>query len=117
MQAFGQLNQSMDLVFVAQRGTTYSWPQTCPGLDTTGPGLRAAVRHCLASASRSPRHDTTAAARDLDQVRKALGYDKINIYGGSYGVSMDLAYLERYARTCAPRCSIAARCCTSRCGS
>jgi pimeloyl-ACP methyl ester carboxylesterase len=97
VQSFGQLNQAMDLVFAAQRGTPLSWPQTCPGLDATGPGLRAAVRHCLASASRSPRYDTTAAAaRDLDQIRKALGYNKINIYGGSYGVSMGLAYLQRY---------------------
>ena len=97
VQAFGQLNESMDMVFVVQRGTPFSWPQTCPGLMATGPGLRAAVRRCLASANRSPRHDTTAAAaRDLDQVRKALGYNKINIYGGSYGVSMGLAYLQRY---------------------
>jgi len=97
VQSFGRLNPTMDLVFVAQRGTPLSWPQTCPGLDATGPGLRAAVRHCLASASRSPRHDTTAAAaRDLDQVRKVLGYNKINLYGGSYGVSMGLAYLQRY---------------------
>jgi pimeloyl-ACP methyl ester carboxylesterase len=97
MMSFGQLTESMDLVFVVQRGTPDSWPQTCPGLDTTGPGLRAAVRHCLASASRSPRHDTTAAAaRDLDQVRKVLGYNKINLFGASYGVSMGLAYLQRY---------------------
>jgi pimeloyl-ACP methyl ester carboxylesterase len=97
VQAFGQLNQNRDLVFAAQRGTTYSWPQTCTGLEATGPGLRAAVRNCLATANRSPRHDTTAAAaRDLDQVRKALGYNKINIYGGSYGVSIGLAYLQRY---------------------
>ncbi|MGE5134875.1 MAG: alpha/beta fold hydrolase [Gemmatimonadota bacterium] len=97
VQAFGQLNQRMDLVFAAQRGTALSWPQTCPGLTATGPGLRTAVRRCLALVSRSPRHDTTtSAARDLDQVRKALGYSKINIYGGSYGVSMGLAYLQRY---------------------
>jgi pimeloyl-ACP methyl ester carboxylesterase len=97
VESFGQLNQPMDLVFAAQRGTPWSWPQTCPGLMATGPGLGAAVRHCLASASRSPRHDTTAsAARDLDQVRKALGYNKINIYGGSYGVTLGLAYLQRY---------------------
>ena len=97
VQAFGQLNQSMDLVFAAQRGTRFSWPQTCPGLTQTGAGLRAAVQHCLASVNRSPRHDTTAAAaRDLDQVRKALGYNKINIYGGSYGVTLGLAYLQRY---------------------
>lgn len=97
MQSFGQLNQSADLVFVAQRGTQYSWPQTCPGLTGTGPGLAAAVRSCLASVNRDPRHDTTAAAaQDLDQVRKALGYNKINLYGGSYGVSIGLAYLQRY---------------------
>jgi pimeloyl-ACP methyl ester carboxylesterase len=98
VQAFGQLNQSADLVFAVQRGTQYSWPQTCPGLGaTSSPALRAAVRHCLASVNRSPRYDTTtAAARDLDQARKALGYNKINIYGGSYGVSMGLAYLQRY---------------------
>src|SRR6516165_4860714 len=98
MQAFGKLNQRMDLVFAVQRGTQFSWPQTCPGLTATGPGLAAAVGHCLASVNRDPRHDTTAAAaRDLDQVRKALGYNKINIYGGSYGVSMGLAYPQRYS--------------------
>jgi pimeloyl-ACP methyl ester carboxylesterase len=98
VQAFGQLNQPMDLVFAAQRGTPFSWPQTCPGLGAaSSPALRAAVRHCLASVSRSSRHDTTAAAaRDLEQVRKALGYSKINIYGGSYGVTLGLAYLQRY---------------------
>jgi pimeloyl-ACP methyl ester carboxylesterase len=97
VQAFGRLNQHMDLVFAVQRGTPFSWPQTCPGLTAIGPGLRAAVDRCLASVNRDPRHDTTAAAaRDLDQVRKALGYNKINIYGGSYGVSMGLAYLQRY---------------------
>ncbi len=98
VQAFGKLNQRMDLVFAVQRGTRFSWPQTCRGLMQTGPGLRAAVDRCLASVNRDPRHDTTAAAaRDLDQVRKALGYNKINIYGGSYGVSMGLAYLQRYS--------------------
>ena len=98
MQAFGQLNRSTDLVFAVQRGTQFSWPQTCPGLTATGPGLAAAVRRCLASVNRDPRHDTTAAAaRDLDQVRKALGYTKISLYGASYGVSMGLAYLQRYS--------------------
>jgi pimeloyl-ACP methyl ester carboxylesterase len=96
-QTFQQLNQTMDLVFVAQRGTSSAGPQNCPELLATGPALRAAVSRCLASVNRDPRHDTTAsAARDLDQARKALAYDKINIYGASYGVSMGLAYLQRY---------------------
>ena len=47
--------------------------------------------------SRDPRHDTTPeAVLDLDQVRKALGYNQINIYGVSYGVTTGLAYLQRY---------------------
>lgn len=98
LQMFGRLNQTMDLVFVDQRGDPGSWPQSCPGLLATGPALRAAVSRCLASVSRNPRHDTTASAvRDLDQARKALGYDQINLAGGSYGVTLGLAYLQRYS--------------------
>ena len=101
-KAFRPLNQTMDLVFVEQRGTSGSGLQTCPGLQPTSTTLdlaaiSAAARRCLASASRDPRHDTTTSAvRDLDQVRQALGYDTINIYGPSYGVTMGLAYLQRY---------------------
>lgn len=101
-KAFRPLNQTMDLVFVEQRGTAGSGLQTCPGLQPTSTTLdlaaiSAAARRCLASASRDPRHDTTTSAvRDLDQLRQALGYDTINIYGPSYGVTMGLAYLQRY---------------------
>jgi pimeloyl-ACP methyl ester carboxylesterase len=96
-QVFAPLNETADLVFLAQRGTPGSWPETCPGLLSTGAALRAAVSRCLASANRDPRHDTTVSAvRDLDQARKALGYNTINLYGGSYGVSMGLAYLQAY---------------------
>jgi pimeloyl-ACP methyl ester carboxylesterase len=99
-QAFGPLNETMDLVFVEQRGTSGSGLETCPGLQaTSATAISAAARRCLASASRDPRHDTTTSAvRDLDQVRQALGYDKINIYGPSYGVTIGLAYLQRYGR-------------------
>jgi pimeloyl-ACP methyl ester carboxylesterase len=98
-QAFRQLNQTMDLVFVEQRGTTGSGLQTCPGLENwlaSPAAIQAAARRCLASASRDPRHDTTPeAVRDLDQVRQALGYHQINLYGVSYGVTIGLAYLQR----------------------
>jgi pimeloyl-ACP methyl ester carboxylesterase len=82
-QAFRQLNQTMDLVFVEQRGTAGSGLQTCPGLQPASATLdltaiSAAARRCLASASRHPRHDTTTSAvRDLNQVRQALGYDGV----------------------------------------
>ena len=34
--------------------------------------------------------------QDLDDVRKALGYNQINIYGVSYGTRSALAYLRHY---------------------
>ena len=100
-QAFRPLNQTMDLVFVEERGTPGSGLQTCTGLEdwlASPAAIQAAARRCLVSVSRDPRHDTTASAvRDLDQVRQALGYNQINIYGVSYGVTVGLAYLQRYS--------------------
>jgi pimeloyl-ACP methyl ester carboxylesterase len=100
---FAEVNQTRDLVFVDQRGVGRSAPQTCPG-SMEDPALspdrvRAAVRTCLAAAPRTPRYDTTpSAVRDLDRVRAALGYRQIDLYGGSYGVTLGLAYLQRYDR-------------------
>jgi pimeloyl-ACP methyl ester carboxylesterase len=98
---FADLNQTHDLVLVDQRGTGGSAPQTCPASveDRTlaADAIRAVVRDCLAGADRDPRHDTTpAAVRDLDRVRAVLGYDRISLYGISYGVTAALAYLQRY---------------------
>jgi pimeloyl-ACP methyl ester carboxylesterase len=33
---------------------------------------------------------------DLDEVRSALGYDRINVYGGSYGSTTSLVYLRQH---------------------
>ncbi len=102
---FWRLNQTRDLVFVDQRGTGGSRRLTCTGL-TEELGMppdpatvRAAVDRCLASVrpKGDPRHDTTPAfVDDLDHVRQVLGYDRINLYGGSYGVSSGLAFLQRH---------------------
>ena len=39
-------------------------------------------------------YTTTIAMADLDEVRVALGYDRINVYGGSYGSTAALSYLN-----------------------
>ncbi len=33
---------------------------------------------------------------DLDDVRAALGYERINLYGGSYGTRAGLVYMRRH---------------------
>jgi pimeloyl-ACP methyl ester carboxylesterase len=61
--------------------------------------IATVVRSCLASinGAADPRFYTTPiAVDDFDQVRAALGYDKIDLYGISYGVSSGLAYIQRH---------------------
>ena len=95
----GALEESRDLVFVEQRGTGAT-AETCnvPTDAVTDDGVyRDAVATCLSSLQRDPRHDTTTSAvKDLDVARRALGYDQVNLYGGSYAVSMGLAYIQAH---------------------
>ena len=41
-------------------------------------------------------YTTSIAMDDLDDVRAALGYEKINLYGGSYGTRAGLVYIRRH---------------------
>jgi pimeloyl-ACP methyl ester carboxylesterase len=109
---FRQVNRDRDLVFVDQRGTGGSNPLTCE-LDEEAPEeallldpmadelLRARVVEqlgaCVASLDADPRFYTTPIAMDdLDDVREALGYDTINLWGGSYGTRAGLVFLRRH---------------------
>ncbi len=59
--------------------------------------LQAAVRECLAALPGDPRYYTTSiAVRDLDDIRAALGYSTLNIYGISYGTRVAQHYMRRY---------------------
>jgi pimeloyl-ACP methyl ester carboxylesterase len=58
-----------------------------------------AVRACRTELEKNADlrlYTTTIAMADLDDVRAALGYDKINVYGGSYGSTAALSYLNFY---------------------
>ncbi len=55
------------------------------------------LRQCLAKLPGDPRlYTTTIAMDDQDEVRAFLGYDKVNLYGGSYGTRAALVYLKRH---------------------
>jgi pimeloyl-ACP methyl ester carboxylesterase len=41
-------------------------------------------------------YTTSVAVGDLDRVRAALGYERINLYGGSYGTRVAEHYLRRF---------------------
>ncbi len=102
-----QLRRRRDLVFVDQRGTGNSHPLIC-NLAGDPASLQsyfeelfpaAKVRACRAALERQSQlklYTTPLAVDDLDDVRAALGYEKINLYGVSYGTLAALHYLRRY---------------------
>jgi pimeloyl-ACP methyl ester carboxylesterase len=94
-----------DFVLVDQRGTGGSNRLVIPpapdlaGLEgsTRDAAVRGWMEDALAAMPGDPRFYTTAVAMDdLDAVRAALGYDQINLYGGSYGATAAQYYLRQH---------------------
>ena len=103
MPLFAKLNDSRDVVFLDQRGTGKSHPLNCnddsQSLQTLFEDAlpERLVTRCLAELDADPRqYVTTVAMQDLDEVRAALGYSQMNLWGGSYGTRAALEYLRRY---------------------
>jgi len=97
--AFREIRKTRDVVLVDLRGTGGSNPLGCDlgdPLAMLGEGAFDAAP-CLQSLKGDPRLYTTAPAMDdLDEVRAALGYEKINLWGGSYGTRAALVYAQRH---------------------
>jgi pimeloyl-ACP methyl ester carboxylesterase len=101
--AFRRINRDRDVVLVDQRGTGGSNALRCPEEDVKDLSLLDEsaigpwVSRCLEALAGDPRFYTTSIAmRDLDEVRAALGYDQVNLYGLSYGTRAALTYLRMY---------------------
>ena len=101
--AFARIRRDRDLVLVDQRGTGRSNRLDCELPDDSEfvvldpQKLQAAVQECLAALPGDPRYYTTSiAVRDLDDVRAALGYRTLNLYGISYGTRVAQHYMRRY---------------------
>ena len=102
--ALGNIRNTRDVVLVDQRGTGDSQPLDCDmpedaleDMDTPPEELAALARECLTTLPGDPRFYTTSVAvRDLDAVREALGYTRINLYGASYGTRVAQHYVRRY---------------------
>ena len=59
--------------------------------------MLARLRPCLDGYDADPRFYTTSLAMDdLDDVRAFLGYERVNLYGGSYGTRAALVYLRQH---------------------
>ncbi|HKU73042.1 MAG TPA: alpha/beta hydrolase [Pyrinomonadaceae bacterium] len=101
------LRRNRDVVLVDQRGTGESNPLNCAPFgsreDMRGYfgeqfpiEIIRACRAALEKVADLKLYTTSIAMDDLDEVRAALGYDRINVYGGSYGSTTTLVYLRQH---------------------
>src|SRR5688572_26244156 len=105
---FAKIREHRDLVFVDQRGTGKSHTLDCTLYDPKNPQSYFEhffpledVRKCraeLESKADLTLYTTTIAMDDIDDVRAALGYDKINLMGGSYGTRAAMVYLRQHPK-------------------
>jgi pimeloyl-ACP methyl ester carboxylesterase len=104
--ALERVHRTRDIVLVDQRGTGSSHALRCdlaPPNATLAQRLSSETlseekfRRCLAAYDADPRMYTTSIAmQDLDEVREALGYDQIDLWGASYGTRAALVYLREH---------------------
>ena len=102
--AFDVSRRERDVILVDQRGTGRSAADFSCGvpedlsLDATGAAkLGEYIAGCLGELKHDPRlYTTSVAVQDLDRVRAALGIERWNIYGVSYGTRVAQHYLRRF---------------------
>jgi pimeloyl-ACP methyl ester carboxylesterase len=99
--AFRRVRTTRDIVFIDQRGTGLSGKLDCesgPDEDKLGEAQADALLRACIARSKAPfaAYTTEAAARDIEQVRRALGYGRINLWGGSYGTRLGQAYARAF---------------------
>jgi pimeloyl-ACP methyl ester carboxylesterase len=101
--ALRDVNRDRHLVFLEQRGTGSSHPLNCEFedlddmLEMDFDRINAEVRDCMADWDVDVRHFTSNDyAQDLDALREELGFERINLIGGSYGTRMAQVYLRAY---------------------
>ncbi|MDH3903159.1 MAG: alpha/beta hydrolase [Xanthomonadales bacterium] len=102
-----KIRKSRDIVMIDQRGTGGSNKLECTSeveedlnkeLDLEL--VRTETAKCLAELDGDPRfYTTTIAMGDYNRVREAMGYEKINIMGVSYGTRSAQVYLRLFAET------------------
>jgi pimeloyl-ACP methyl ester carboxylesterase len=99
----GPIRRQHDVVLVDQRGTGESSPLRCPELEFREPfeeiyppEVVERCRKTLAKGADLAQYTTANAVADLDVVRSRLGYEKIDLFGHSYGGRLALAYLRTH---------------------
>lgn len=113
----GSLNRDRDLIFMSQRGTYSADPElTCRNIDefvahsldrvfgapSTGRLHVKETRKCrerlLRRGADLSAYNGTESSADYDDLRKALGIHKWNVFGISYGTDLALQYMRLHPK-------------------
>ncbi|HKU17062.1 MAG TPA: alpha/beta hydrolase [Steroidobacteraceae bacterium] len=113
LQMLEDLRSAADVVVIDQRGAGLSIPQMdCPNLQRVAPfdelfseskyteSYQQYVRDCKQAWAQQGRdidgYHALQLADDVDDLRRALGYQKISLWGGSFGSEWGLVTLRRH---------------------
>ena len=101
---FTRIHRDRDIVLLDQRGTGGSNPLNCQddgdnNNEVSNDAVVAEAQRCLEQLRAKAdvaQYTTSLAVNDLDRLRRVLGYDRINLYGVSYGTRVAQHYLRRF---------------------
>jgi len=99
--AFGKARATRDIVLIDQRGTGRSGKLSCDS-ERTATELSESeqakvVADCMRSLNKPfAAYNTENSARDLEQIRLALGYPIVNVWGASYGTRLGQTYARLF---------------------
>lgn len=101
--AFERIRRMRDILLIDQRGTGRSNRLHCAYSEETEVASndrqrwQAETQRCLRKLEADVRFYTTSVAvADLEAVRAALGFEQLNLWGGSYGTRVAQQYVRRY---------------------
>ena len=103
--AFNEIRKTRDIILVDQRGTGESHALQCKEVSA-GQNIYQIIpedfsdqeiKDCIAEFTGDlSQYNSENAIRDFEGVRAALGHEKINVYGGSYGTRAALVYMRMF---------------------
>ncbi|MBZ0296702.1 MAG: alpha/beta hydrolase [Anaerolineae bacterium] len=91
--------ETRDVIVFDQRGTGFSYPSlNCPEFEeeASADSVAACRDRLLDAGINLNMYNTAASAADVNDLRIALGYEQINLWGISYGTKLALVTMRDY---------------------
>lgn len=98
-EILGPILATRDLIVYDQRGTGLSHPLSCHGFEQPGAyhSLGGLIEACAGQIGAERAFYTTPdSVADIEAIRRAAGYEKLVLYGTSYGTKVALEYAQEY---------------------